>query len=385
MTHAICSASSSDMWLHCPPSARKNAERPDSGSNYAEEGSQAHALCEHKLRRMLGQPSNDPSKTLTYFTAEMEQSADDYVTFVLEQIEVARETCPDPYVAVEQRVDFSDYVQEAFGTADCIVVGEPIIRVIDLKYGAGVAVSAEENSQLKLYALGALAAYGTLFDIDKVVLSIVQPRRDNISTFEVSTDDLYRWAGEVLKPAADLAFKGEGEYSSGSWCKFCRVKAECRTRAEYAMELAKLDFKRPPMLEDDEVEYVLEHIDELISWANDIKDYALGAAIGGKRWYGWKLVEGRSNRCYTSETTVAAAVAETGYDPYEHTIISVTAMEKLLGKRKFAEILGSMVMKPRGKPVLVPETDKRPEINTAAIDFAEPIENGGNHNGKQSE
>ena len=380
--HAICSASSSNMWLHCPPSARRNSEVTDSGSTYAEEGSQAHQLCEYKLKKLLGHPSRNPTKRLSYYTAEMERGADDYATFVSEQIAAAKETCPDPYVVVEQRVDFSDYVEDGFGTADCIIIGEPTLRIIDFKFGAGTAVSAEGedglgNSQLMLYALGALAAYGSLFDIETVSMSIVQPRRDNISTFEMSVSELYHWAEATLKPAAELAYKGEGEYASGAWCKFCRVKAECRARADYAMALAQLDFKQPPMLEDFEVEYVLERIETLVSWANDIKEFALVAAIGGKKWNGWKLVEGRSNRRYTDENAVAEVIRGIGLDPYEHKVLGITAMTSLLGRKRFEDTLAEFIEKPQGKPVLVPATDKRQELNTntAADDFADPIEN----------
>jgi len=213
--HAVCSASSSNMWLHCPPSARRNAEVKDGSSTYAEEGSQAHQLCEHKLKKLLGRPSRNPAKKLSYYTTEMEQGANEYVNFISEQIEAAKETCPDPYVFVEQKVDFSDYVEGGFGTADCIIIGELTLRIIDFKFGAGTAVSSEGedgegNSQLMLYALGALSQYDALFDIETVSMSIVQPRRDNISTFEMPVDDLYRWADTVLKPAAELAYKGDG-------------------------------------------------------------------------------------------------------------------------------------------------------------------------------
>jgi hypothetical protein len=312
----------------------------------------------------------------------MEQSADEYVAFVAEQIALAKETCPVPYITVEQRVDFSDYVAEGFGTADCIIIAEPTLRIIDFKYGVGTPVSAEGedglgNSQLMLYALGALSAYGTLFDIETVSMSIVQPRRDNISTFEMPVSDLNRWAEEVLKPTAELAYNGEGDYAAGAWCKFCRVKAECRARAEANMELAKYDFIKPPLLENDEVAFILGKIDELVSWATDIKNFALTEALNGTRFDGWKVVEGRSNRKYTDETAVAEAVKGIGLDPYEHKVLGVTAMTTLLGKKRFDETIGIFITKPQGKPVLVPGTDKRQEINinTAADDFADPIEN----------
>jgi hypothetical protein len=206
-------------------------------------------------------------------------------------------------------------------------------------------------------------------------MTIYQPRRDNISTHTVFKESLYQWADEVLKPTAEIAYAGGGEYNCGDWCQFCKAKHECRNRAEANMELAGYDFKRPPLLEDDEIESILGKIDALVSWASDIKDYALQAAIGGKKWQGWKLVEGRSNRRYTDEAAVAEVVKGIGLDPYEHKVMGITAISSLLGKKRFEDTLGEFLIKPQGKPTLVPEGDKRPAIHTAADDFADHNEN----------
>ena len=232
-------------------------------------------------------------------------------------------------------------------------------------------MDARDNPQMKLYALGALELFDGIYDIGSVSMTVYQPRRNNISTYIVPTQSLYQWAEEVLKPTAKLAYAGEGNYQCGEWCQFCKAKHECRARAEYNMELARYDFKLPPLLEDDEVEDILGKVDGLISWANDIKAYALRAALGGKEWSGWKLVAGRSNRKYINEDAVAQVVKQAGFDPYEQKIKGITTMEKTLGKARFAELLDGLVEKPQGKPTLVPESDKRPAINTAKQDFSE--------------
>lgn len=369
--HAILSASSSDRWLHCPPSARLCESYDDKGSDYAAEGTDAHALCEYKLRQALGTEATDPTENLTWFNEEMSDCATGYATYVLEQVEAAKQTCADPVVLIEQRVDFSRWVEGGFGTADCIIIADGTLQIIDYKHGLGVLVSGKENPQMQCYALGALELFDGIYDIDSVCMTIYQPRRDNVSTYEISKDELYRWADEVLGPIADLAFAGDGNFLCGEWCGFCKVKHDCRARADANMELARYDFKLPPLLTDEEVEDILTRVDGLVSWAADIKEYALQQAISGKEWHGWKLVEGRSNRRYTNETAVAGAVTGAGFDPYEHKVLGVTAMQKLLGKSRFDELLAVYIEKPQGKPTLVPESDKRPVMNTAKNDFVE--------------
>ena len=369
--HALLSASSSERWLRCPPSARLCESYDDKGSNYAAEGTDAHELCEYKLRRALGMEVKDPTENLTWFNEEMADCASGYAAYILEQVEAAKQNCADPVVLIEQRVDFSRWVESGFGTADCIIIADGTLQICDYKHGLGVLVSVEKNAQMQCYALGALELFDGIYDIDTVLMTIFQPRRDNISTYELSKDELYRWADEVLKPTADLAFAGDGNFLCGEWCGFCKAKHDCRARADANTELARYDFKLPPLLTDEEVEEVLTRVDDLVAWATDIKEYALQQAISGKEWNGWKLVEGRSNRRYTNETAVANTVSSAGFDPYDHKVLGVTAMQKLLGKSRFDELLAAYIEKPQGKPTLVPESDKRPVMNTAKNDFME--------------
>ena len=273
---------------------------------------------------------------------------------------------------IEQRLDLSAYAPESFGTADCIIAGDGTLHVIDFKYGTGVLVEAERNPQMMLYALGALRLFDSLYTINTVAMSIYQPRRENVSTWTLSVTELMTWAEDELRPRAKLAFDGEGDYCAGTWCVFCRAAVRCRTRAAEKMKLAQQEFPLPPLLTDEEIAGVLYQLPDLVKWANEIMAYATGEAVShGKEWPGFKLVEGRSIRKYTSEEDVAQAAKDAGYtDIYEHKIISITAMEKLMGKKKFQDILGRLVVKPPGKPTLVADTDKRPAISaSAAEDF----------------
>lgn len=369
--HALLSASSADRWLHCPPSARLSESYEDKGSDYAAEGTDAHSLCEYKLKKALGMEADDPTENLSWFNQEMDDHATGYAAYVLEQVEAAKESCSDPVVLIEQRVDFSRWVKQGFGTADCIIIADGTLQIIDFKYGLGVLVSAEENPQIMCYGLGALEIFDCLYEIDTVRMTIYQPRRENLSTYELSREDLLRWADETLKPAADLAFAGDGNFLCGEWCGFCKAKNACRARAKANLELAKYEFKLPPLLTDEDVEEILSKVDDLVAWASDIKDYALQQAISGKVWTGFKLVEGRSNRKYINDAAVAAAVEEAGFDPYEQKLLGITAMQKLLGKSRFEEVLAGFIEKPQGKPTLVPESDKRPAMNNAKSDFNE--------------
>ena len=258
-------------------------------------------------------------------------------------------------------------------------MADDTLSVIDYKHGLGVLVDAKKNPQMMCYALGALELFDGIYDIQKVSMTIFQPRRENVSTCTLSKEELLQWAETVLKPTAELASKGEGKYKAGDHCRFCKIRATCRKRAEYNLELAKYDFAMPSTLEDPEVEAILAKADELVTWAGDVKEYALQQALSGKNWAGWKVVEGRSNRRYVNEEAVAAKVEEAGYSPYEKKLLGITALTKLLGKRRFDELLTDLIEKPQGKPVLVPETDKRPAMYTAADDFSKENE-GGNEN-----
>lgn len=370
--HAILSPSAAHRWMRCTPSARLELEFDDTSGEAAAEGSAAHKLAEHKLRRALKMRSQKPISQ--YDSDEMDEFTDGYVEFVLETIEEMKQTCPDPKVLIEQRIDFSKYVPEGYGTSDTVIVGDGVLHVIDFKYGRGVLVNAENNPQAKLYGLGALEMFDGIYDVNEVSMTIYQPRRENVSTYTVLKESLYQWAEETLKPIAKLAFEGCGEYVPGEHCQFCRAAVKCRARAEEKLSLAKFEFALPPLLSDTDIEEILLKLDDLTTWANDIKAYALGAAIShGKQWNGFKLVEGRSNRKYTNEDAVAEAAKAAGYrDIYETKLIGITAMERLLGKSKFREILGDYIEKPPGKPTLVALSDKRPAMNTSAKnDFKE--------------
>ena len=367
--HAVLSASSAARWIACPPSARLNAVKPDAPSEYAVQDTDAHRLCEYKLRKALGEKVRDPTKNLAFYDSEMEECAEAYCQFVMEAVVQSRATNKDTLVLVEQRVDFSGFVPDGFGTADTLIISDKSVCIVDYKHGKGIEVSAERNPQMMCYALGCVQMFDGLYDIDNVRMVIFQPRLSNVSEFTISKDDLLAWANETLVPAAKLAYAGEGEFCAGAHCQFCKVRATCRKRAEYNLALAKYDFEMPPTLEDAEVEAVLAKADTLAAWVSDIKEYALQQAIQGKKWMGWKLVEGRSNRKYTDEAAVANTVKEAGYEPYEQKLLGITAMTSLLGKKKFEELLGSLVVKPQGKPTLAPMSDKRPAMNTAAEDF----------------
>lgn len=369
--HALLSASSSHRWLACPPSARLCADKQDKGSEYAQQGTDAHSLCEHKLRQALGMETTDPTPELSFYDAEMEDCANDYASYVMGLVAEAKQTCKDPVVLIEQRLDFSSYVPEGFGTGDCVIVADGTLTVVDYKHGQGVEVLADGNPQMGCYALGALELFDDIYDIDTIRMVIFQPRRENISVSVVPKADLLRWAEEELVPKAKLAFEGGGEFQAGEHCRFCKVKATCRKRAEYNLELAKYDFEMPATLDEVEIAAVLTKADELAAWVADVKEYALQQALSGASYPGFKVVEGRSNRKYTDEGIVAKTVESLGLNPYyEPEVKGITSMTKLLGgKKKFDEILGDLVYKPSGKPVLVPESDKRKPMNTAQDDF----------------
>ena len=369
--HALLSASSAYRWLACPPSALLSAKYEDTSSSYAQEGTAAHALAEYKVLKALGRKADDPTENLDYFNEEMDEATDAYAGYVLEQVAEAKKATTDPIVLVEQRVDFSTYVPDGFGTADALIIADDKLSITDLKYGRGVLVEADHNPQLMCYALGAYEMFSALYDIETVSMTIFQPRRDNVSVFEIKASDLLDWAENTLKPKAELAAEGKGDFTAGEHCRFCKAKADCRARAEANLALARYDFALPPTLTDADIEAILPLLDELTSWAEDIKAYALTRAVAGKEWHGYKLVAGRSNRKYVNEDAVAKKVSDAGFNPYEEKLLGITAMTKLLGKNRFEELLSSLIEKPQGKPTLVPESDKRPAMNSAKEDFKE--------------
>lgn len=266
--HAYLSASASHRWLACPPSAKLCANIADQTSEYAQQGTDCHELCAYLVEKALGRAVTDPTENLTFYDAEMQICAEEYRNYVLEQIEAAKEFCKDPQVMIEQRLDFSRWVENGFGTGDCVIVADEVLQIIDYKHGLGVLVSAGDeehggNSQMMCYALGALEAFGDIYDINQIKMTIFQPRRDNVSTYTISKDDLLKWAEEVLAPTAQLAYTGKGEFKAGDHCQFCKVKATCRKRAEYNLELAKYDFEMPATLDDIEIAAILAKVDEI--------------------------------------------------------------------------------------------------------------------------
>lgn len=361
--HAVLSASGSHRWLNCTPSARLELEFENTGSEAAREGTAAHALCEHKLKRALHMRSRHPVSD--YDSDEMEECTDAYVDFVMEQYEAAKQVCEDLIILIEQRLDFSCYVPDGFGTGDCLIISDDRLHIIDFKYGMGVLVEAEDNPQMKLYALGALAVYDALYDIREVSMTIFQPRRENVSTWTIPVEDLKAWAENELKPRARMAYDGEGEYLPGEWCTFCRAAVRCRARAEEKLKLAQTEFRMPPLLTDAEIEDILAVLPDLTKWANEITAYALDTALNhGKEWNGFKVVQGRSVRKYRDEAAVAEAAKEAGYkDIYRQSLIPLTEMQRLMGKDRFEEILGGLITKAPGRPTLVPKSDRRPAMN----------------------
>lgn len=372
--HSVLGASAADRWMNCTPSAQLTAGMEDETTTFAAEGTAAHALCEWKVRKALKMRAGR-RPTSDYWTDEMEEFTDDYRDYIMDLVGQAKTHCKDPVTLIEQHLDFSCYVPDGFGTGDFLLVADKELNVVDFKYGRGVAVYADHNPQMMLYALGALNLFDCLYDIEKVTMTIFQPRLSSISTWTISTEELYQWAEEVLKPKAELAAKGEGDFVSGSWCRFCKARNTCRARAESFLELARMEFQPPALLSDEEVAEVMEKADELSKWASDVMAYAQAEAIeNGKHWNGYKLVEGRSVRKFSDEAKVEAAAKEAGYtDIYNKSLITLTAFEKLMGKEAFAEILGQYVTKPAGKLTLVPVSDKRPEVtvNTVNDEFME--------------
>lgn len=371
--HARNSPSALYRTLNCPPSLVLGEQFQDEESQYAAEGSAGHALAEHLIKKHLHLRTKRPVSD--YYSDDLMEAVEDYVAFVVEKIEDAKRECQTPMFSVEQRVDISEYSPDCFGTADMVIVTDKVAHVIDLKLGRGVEVSAEENPQLMAYGLGVLEMVDILYDIETVRLTIFQPRINNFSTWDITPEALKTWGEEVLKPRSAMALTGAGEFQAGSWCRFCKARNQCRARAEEFLRLAKMEFRQPALLSDDEIAEILKVSDELAKWAADVYAFAQDqAVIHGKQWKGYKLVEGRSNRKYSSEEEVAQAAQAAGYtDIYKKSLIGVTEMERLMGKKEFARILGKLVYKPQGKVTLVPDTDKREAINTstAAADFQE--------------
>jgi len=372
MDHAKLSASSSHKWIHCPGSVPLEVGEPESTSTYAEEGRLAHEIGELKLRKAFIEPMgarafNAKLKKLQehpQYNPEMLTTTDVYLNYISE---IAHACTSRPYVAVEKRLDFSAWVPEGFGTGDCVMLFGDSMWVNDYKHGKGVPVSAENNSQMLLYALGAYAAYSLMFPIKTIHLAIIQPRlSDEPSTWTLSVEDLLAW-GEWVKPIAATAASGDGECNSGEWCRFCRAKAKCRVRADNHTALEAFGGRKPPLLTNEEVGAVLAQAINISTWVADLEEYALTECLSGREVPGWKAVEGRSNRSFTDQEAAFKALRESGTPNemlYERKPLTLTGVEELIGKPKFKTLLNQYVVKPPGKPTLAPATDKREPIKT---------------------
>lgn len=370
--HATLSASASARWIACPPSVKLCESYPDRASPYAQEGTDAHELCAYKVEQALERRAKDPTSRLATYNAEMEECARLYCNFVMREVEKIREVSEEVCVLVEKRVDYSAYIDvpDSFGTADCLIIGEEQLHVIDFKYGMGVPVSAEHNTQLSCYALGALSEFKNPYSVE-VTLSVFQPRLRKYSTYQTTGFDLLRWAESTLAPAAQQAIVGAGDFNPGEHCRFCKAKHDCRARAAENLKVRSHFGKYPPTITDKEMTYLLGHVDEWAAWCQEVKGYALEQALQGKRYPGFKLVEGRSRRSFINEEKVAAVLQSAGVEPYESKLLSVSAAEKHLGRKRFKELLGNYVDRPQGKPTLVADADSRKALSIATIDFNE--------------
>lgn len=374
--HALLSPSSAHRWLNCTPSARLEEKEADKESSYALEGTLAHAICARKLKEYLGLAADEEREEIArlaaaYYTDEMEELTDAYVSIVKSKLDAARAVTPDARLLVEVRLNFHPYVPESFGTADAVVIADGRMEVIDFKYGKGVRVSAFENPQMMIYGLGALGAYSAEYYIRSVRMTIVQPRLENLSEWETDAEELVKWGVGTLAPAARQAFRGEGAQHPGDWCRFCKVKSRCRVLFELGKGSAESEAR---LLSDRGLsQEVLPLLPAIKSWVSDVEDYALSRALGGVKLPGWKVVEGRSIR-RISDTEGAASVlraaglsAEDVYRPRE--LRTLTELERKLGKKRFSELLGPLVEKPKGKPTLAADDDPRPAIDPVADDF----------------
>lgn len=373
--HAILSASGSHRWLHCTPSALLEKDIPDSGSDYAREGSLAHAYCAKALKESLGIGTKgediEIEELQDYFTDEMPGHVETYTDIVLGKFEEAKKSTPDAVLMVEQRLDFSRFIPEGFGTGDAIIVADGTLEICDFKYGKGVEVSAIANSQMMIYALGAYERFSDEYRIERVRMTIIQPRIGNLSEYELEIDQLLYWADHVLKPTAEKAIKGEGEQVAGDWCQFCKVKCQCKALAKRCTE----DFDAlqesgttAELMTNDDIARLLPKLSDIKKWAEAVGEYALDRALKGDKFPGYKLVEGRSIRKIIDEGAAASKLTAEGFDAdnlYKpRALKGITDLEGIVGKKNLATLLDGILVKPQGKPALVPESDKRPPLNS---------------------
>jgi hypothetical protein len=382
--HALLSASGASRWINCTPSPRLEEGFPNESSPFAEEGTLAHEFAELLLKKQLKLITVKeytklaaPHVASKFYSEEMLEEVQKHVDYVKQQFSAAKRRDKHAIILIEAKVDISHLIQEGFGTCDIIIIANGTLEVIDLKYGKGLRVSAENNSQLKVYGSGALEAYELIHDIDNVRLTITQPRLDSISSWDISVEDLAQWGEEVVKPKAVEAYAGRGDQIVGDWCQFCKASARCKAQADKAVETARADFQDPRLLTDDELIEVYKNIPLVSKWFEKVNGYVYGEALAGKVWPEHKLVEGRSNRVWTNEDDVREILSRDHYpeDYTNYKIKGIGDIEKLVGKKNFDDILGDVVIKPAGKPSLVHESDKRPAMgnSSAQRDFAEDI------------
>lgn len=396
--HAILSPSAAHRWLHCTPAPRVEAEFPETTSEYAEEGRLAHSVCElaakKKFTVMNNRTYNSRLKKLKADPKWDDEMLSTAATYVEHLTEHAMRFEHAPYVALEVQVDITDYAPEAFGTCDCVMIGGDELIITDYKHGEGVPVSAQDNPQMLLYALGALKLYRPIYGnmIRRVSTYIDQPRLGSYDGASMTVEELLAW-GESIKPKAAAAFMGTGEFAPGEWCRFCRAKAMCRARANQNTALEDFKdciplgrsipmqteydatgFKPSNCLTDEEIGALLVRAEGLVAWYNDLKEYALVACLNGKTIPGWKAVEGRSTRAWTDQDAALEALMAGGVEEaiiYDRVPKTLAQLEKVIGKQRFGELVGGMITKSPGKPALAAESDKRPVYNGAAADFSE--------------
>ena len=384
--HAKLSPSGASRWLACTPSAKLEEQFPDRSSAAADEGTHAHAVSEVLILEKLGRLTAEEVKTQLAKLSESEYHSDElldlceeYSVFVMEKFAEAQAITPDAVIFTETKIDLSMYIPEGFGTGDVFIVSDRVLKFIDLKYGKGVPVSAVSNSQMMTYAAGAMHRFGMLYDIDRVEMTIYQPRIGNISTWSCTVEELDAWVAHVLVPGALQAFEGLGEYVPGDHCRFCKARGACKALADYQLEIAKHEFAEPALMTDEQIADVLDRAKSFTAWVSSVQAYALHEAlVNDKQWPGYKVVEGRANRKYSDEAAVIAKLIEAGWSEdlilKPRAVLGITALEKAITKKLFQQHVSPLVFKPDGKPTLVPVSDKREpmdKLKLASADFAE--------------